>query len=157
MIVIVLFSIPLSAQTKIDPPASNETDTLKFVMQKSATGAMIRSAIIPGWGQFYNESYWKIPVIWGFLGYFAYEAVDFNNQYHDYASLAEKETNIAIKERYVRNKNICRDNRDSFYVYMALTYLINLVDSYVDAHLFDFDVSETNNTKNYSLKLKIGL
>ena len=30
--------------------------------------AMLRSAIIPGWGQWYNKKYWKIPIIYGALG-----------------------------------------------------------------------------------------
>lgn len=157
MFVIVLFSFPLSAQTKIDSTASNKPDTLKFIMQKSATGAMIKSALIPGWGQLYNESYWKIPVVWGFFGYFLYEAVHWNNLYKDYQSQADKTEAGYWKDMYVKNRNISRDNRDTFFVYMGLTYLINIVDAYVDAHLFDFDVSETNNKMNYSLKLKIGL
>ena len=27
-----------------------------------------RSAIVPGWGQYYNQKYWKIPIIWGAIG-----------------------------------------------------------------------------------------
>src|SRR5665213_7413 len=30
--------------------------------------ALFRSAILPGWGQFYNKKYWKIPIIYGALG-----------------------------------------------------------------------------------------
>ena len=30
--------------------------------------AALRSAIIPGWGQWYNKKYWKIPIIYGALG-----------------------------------------------------------------------------------------
>jgi hypothetical protein len=159
LFVIVLFSFPLAAQTKIDSTASNKPDTTKFVMQKSATGAMIRSALIPGWGQLYNQSYWKIPVVWGFFGYFAYVAIYYNNQYKDYTTLTDKAVaeNWANKDNYKKVRDQYRDLRDSFFVYMGLTYLVNIVDAYVDAHLFDFDVSETNNKKNYSLKLKIGL
>lgn len=157
LIVFVLFSFSLQAQTKIDSTTSNKPDTLKFVMQKSATGAMLRSAVLPGWGQLYNGSYWKIPVIWGFFGYFMYEALHWNNLYKDYASLADNTTDAYWRPAYIKARDTSRDNRDSFFVYMAITYLVNIVDSYVDAHLFDFDVSETTNKKNYSLRIKIGL
>ncbi|MEO8824142.1 MAG: DUF5683 domain-containing protein, partial [Ginsengibacter sp.] len=30
--------------------------------------AALRSAIIPGWGQWYNKKYWKIPIVYGALG-----------------------------------------------------------------------------------------
>lgn len=30
--------------------------------------ASLRSAILPGWGQIYNRSYWKLPIIYGALG-----------------------------------------------------------------------------------------
>lgn len=150
-IIIVLFALPSAGQTKTDSIASNKTDTVLFVMQKSPTGAMLKSALIPGWGQLYNESYWKIPVVWGFLGYFAYKTLDYNKVYLDYKDLADKDP------RYNATRDRARDNRDVFIVYMALTYLLNIVDAYVDAHLFDFDVSETNKTTNYSIKLKIGL
>lgn len=34
--------------------------------------ASLRSAILPGWGQIYNRSYWKLPIIYGALGTTAY-------------------------------------------------------------------------------------
>ena len=34
--------------------------------------AVIRSLIIPGWGQAYNHHYWKIPLIYGALGSLGY-------------------------------------------------------------------------------------
>jgi len=153
LIVIVLISLPLRAQTKIDSTASNKQDTVKFVMQKSATGAMLRSMVLPGWGQFYNESYWKVPVVWGFFGYFIYKAIDYQNT----VNLWQDKYNANPINDYKNVLNQAKDNRDIYWVYAALTYFINIVDAYVDAHLFDFDVSETNKTMNYSIKLKIGL
>jgi hypothetical protein len=127
-----------------------QTDTV-FVMQKSPWGAVLRSAIIPGFGQFYNESYWKIPVIWGFTGWFVYNWIDTDKKYEDNKNLfLETDQNI-----YKLRRDFYRDQRDNFAIYMALTYLLNLIDAYVDAHLFDFTVSEDYLTRTPQLNIKV--
>ena len=116
-----------------------------FKMTRSPGKAMLYSAVLPGAGQFYNESYWKIPIIWGIGGYFVYEIVKNNNNYIDYRDLyANSQTpeNPNGDLRYKNLREFYRDQRDQFYLYAGLVYLINLVDAYVDAHLFDFDVSD---------------
>jgi hypothetical protein len=133
---------------------SNETtsDTV-FVMSKSPWGAVARSAVIPGWGQFYNESYWKIPVIWGTAAWFVYNWVDNNNLYNDYKSLYQS----SESEYYRRLRNFYRDQRDKFTIYLGLLYLLNLVDAYVDAHLFDFNVNENVGRNDFQINLRIKL
>ena len=107
-------------------------------MQKSPWGAVGRSLLIPGWGQFYNEDYWHIPVIWGFLGWFGYQWVQNNKEYQDNKDLFIQTEN----ELYRLRRDFYRDQRDNFTIYFVLTYLLNLVDAYVGAHLFDFSVEE---------------
>ncbi len=117
----------------------------KFTMTRSPSKAMLYSALLPGAGQFYNESYWKIPIIWGVGGYFVYEIINNNNKYIDYRDLyanSQTEANPNGDLRYKNLREFYRDQRDQFYLYAGLVYLINLVDAYVDAHLFDFDVSD---------------
>ncbi len=132
-------------------------DTNKFVMQKSPWGAVLRSAIIPGYGQFYNESYWKIPVIWSVLGYLSYQWNSANISYRQYRDLYElsitpdKKSNL----KYLEWREFYKDQRDFFAVFIGITYFLNLVDAYVDAHLFDFDVSE--NTDIHSIQLSVRL
>jgi hypothetical protein len=109
-----------------------------FVMQKSPWGAVARSAIIPGLGQFYNESYWKIPVIWGVGALFISGWVYNNNLYKDYKNLFIETGN----NNYLSYRDFYRDQRDNFTIYLVLLYILNLVDAYVDAHLYDFNVEE---------------
>ncbi|MFA5010314.1 MAG: DUF5683 domain-containing protein [Ignavibacteria bacterium] len=148
----------------------NDTITKKdtaftFKMTRSPGRAMLYSAVIPGAGQFYNESYWKIPIIWGIGGYFVYEIIKNNNNYIDYRDLyANSQTpeNPNGDLRYKNLREFYRDQRDQFYLYAGLVYLINLVDAYVDAHLFDFDVSDKIQVQglkgsNSLMNLKINL
>ena len=128
----------IHAQTELDTLSGVQLSDTSFVMQKSPWGAVLRSALIPGFGQVYNESYWKAPVIWGFIGYFTYGWISNNDLYKKYrdrysSSLANSD--LSLREFY-------KDSRDLYTIYMLLTYFLNLIDAYVDAHMFDFSVEE---------------
>ncbi|HMN24446.1 MAG: hypothetical protein IT276_02430 [Ignavibacteriaceae bacterium] len=137
-----------------DTTAIQDTTTISsdvFVMQKSPWGAVARSAIIPGLGQIYNESYWKAPVVWGIMGWFVYAWIDNNNKYIDYKNLYIQ----TGTSKYIDYRDFYRDQRDEFAIYIALTYFLNLVDAYVDAHLFDFSVGENYLTKTKMLNIRV--
>jgi hypothetical protein len=114
------------------------------VIKKSPGGAALRSAIIPGLGQFYNESYWKIPIIFGVGAFLIYEYNQFDKKYKEYSSLYDQSvngTNFWQSDYYLAWREFERDNRDSFIWYFALLYIVNVLDAYIDAHLFDFNVN----------------
>jgi hypothetical protein len=122
-----------------------------FVMEKSPWGAVARSAIMPGWGQIYNESYWKAPVVWGVMGWFVYAWIDNNKNYIDNKNLyAQTGTSL-----YLNYRDFYHDQRDEFAIYFMLTYFLNLVDAYVDAHLFDFSIGENHmsGTKTFNIRV----
>jgi hypothetical protein len=112
---------------------------------KSPWGAVARSAIIPGWGQYYTEQYWKIPLIVGVSGFLIYGIVSENKQFQQYADdyeasiTPENPSGDLTLKSY---REYYRDRRDTYAVWMLVTYLIQLADAYVDAHLYDFDVSD---------------
>jgi hypothetical protein len=126
----------------------NKPPVKTFRMRKNPWVAVGLSAVLPGAGQYYNKSYWKIPVIAAFGGYFGYiivknnnDFIDFRDRYAASQTAQNPEGDLTLKAQ----REFYRDERDRFYLYGALLYLINLIDAYVDAHLYDFDVSETVN------------
>jgi len=121
-------------QTEENPPPSDSG----FVMQKSPWGAVLRSAIIPGLGQFYTESYWKIPIIWGAGALLISGWVYNNNLYKDNKDLFIN-TGQSI---YQYRRDFYRNQRDNFTIYLVVLYILNLVDAYVDAQMYDFTVEE---------------
>jgi hypothetical protein len=134
---------------------SQEVDSL-IIEKKSPWGAVIRSAVLPGLGQYYNKSYWKIPVVWGFLGWFGYNWWQNDKQYKDYRNLYEQSLmNGNENILYKRVREFYRDQRDLFAIYFGLTYFLNLVDAYVDAHLFNFDLLTKNNEIQLAVKIKL--
>jgi hypothetical protein len=120
------------------------SDTLRHILypKKSPGMAMLFSAILPGAGQFYNHSYWKVPIVLGFGLYFVSSWLDNNRRYEDYA---EKYRLSVVANTYgdpviLNVREFYKSQRDSFTWYFFLLYLINIADAYVDASLYDFNV-----------------
>jgi hypothetical protein len=133
----VLFFVSTSSNGQEQTEENSPSDTV-FVMQKSPWGAVLRSAVLPGFGQFYNESYWKIPVIWGAGALLISGWVYNNNLYKD-----NKDLFISTGQSlYQYRRDFYRNQRDNFTIYLAVLYILNMLDAYVDAHLYDFTVEE---------------
>ena len=129
-------------------------------------------AVIPGAGQIYNRSYWKLPIVYGgFMGCI-YAITWTNNQYIGYkdayrdiyydmqngtlSDSPDKSYNAILPEGYTIEtmggastyqgrlkewQNTARRNRDLSILVSIAVYALSLVDAYVDAQLFDFDIS----------------
>jgi hypothetical protein len=112
---------------------------------KSTTTALILSAILPGAGQFYNESYWKVPVFLGLGTYFAYEFFYALNKYNEFSNLYDLSAQASSggNERFRTLRDFYRQERDRFGWYFLILYIANLVDAYVDATLSDFKIDDT--------------
>jgi hypothetical protein len=125
----------------VNAQVSDDSLSAPYLQTKSTLLAMGLSAVFPGAGQIYNESYWKTPIIIGLGGWFVYEWIQNNKLYRDYrdqynASITPTATSgdsrlLTIREFY-------RDQRDSFAWYLGLLYAVNILDAYVDASLYDF-------------------
>jgi hypothetical protein len=125
------------------------TDTLRHAAlpRKSPAVAMLCSAVVPGAGQFYNQSYWKVPVVLGLGLYFASTWLDQNRRTRDFrekyaASLLPDASayDVANSGNYKNEREFYKEQRDTFAWYFVILYLVNIADAYVDASLFDFDV-----------------
>ena len=137
-----------------------QKDTAQKKKEFDPHKATIRSAIIPGWGQAYNKKYWKIPIIYGGLGFTGYIFVNNIKIYKEYkfaySARIKAEPPTLDSTDYdqldniykVLSPNSIRSARDEFrrYVdYSALIFIVlwglNVVDAAVDAHLKNFDIS----------------
>ena len=126
---------------------------------KSPVKASIYSAILPGSGQFYNEKYWKIPVLYAAMATALYVANWNRIEYLSYRKAYQYRTDsdentideyagIYTEGNLITIKNDHRKNRDLGYIIMVGIYLLNIVDASVDAHLFNFNVND-----NLSLRI----
>jgi len=120
-------------------------DTLASRGTHSPGLAMLFSAILPGAGQLYNRSYWKVPVVLGLGVYFASTWLDQNRRTGDYrqkyaASLLPGAPDANLSSQYLSEREFYKEQRDTFAWYFVILYLVNIADAYVDASLYDFDV-----------------
>ncbi len=131
--------------------------------------ATIYSAVLPGLGQVYNKKYWKVPLIYigfGTIGYFInwnndnYQLfktgyrhlVDTNPETQDYLKIeAVRRNNYNLdnptefnnlKTALSKQQDYYRRNRDLLIISFVGFYGLNIIDASVDAHLFDFDISD---------------
>jgi hypothetical protein len=98
--------------------------------------AVVLALALPGAGQAYNGKYWKMPIVYGALGgtgYLIYYNIDVYRQYID---LYDTDPNTF--ERYVKN---ARRNVELSMITLVAVYALQVVDAYVDANLYYWDVS----------------
>ena len=127
------------------------------------------AVVVPGLGQIYNRSYWKLPIVYGAFMGCAY-AISWNgNLYEDYTTayrdiLLDTElstdptrsynailpqgytiADMGGRSQYTSTLNSrqtrYRRYRDISIAATALVYILTIIDAYVDAQLFDFDIS----------------
>jgi hypothetical protein len=118
-------------------------DTGAYHPTKKPWLAVGLSAAVPGLGQLYNQNYWKTPIIWGLGGYYIYEWISLNNKYKDFRDQYSASLSPLLPSgnaQLQRVRDFYHDERDKFAWYMGALYFLNLVDAYVSANLYDFNV-----------------
>jgi hypothetical protein len=115
--------------------------------------ATILSVVIPGAGQIYNRKWWKTPIIYAGLGTTIYLASLNQSEYRRYSNAFDQRRDLNNTEpdefegrlterQLISNMRLHQSNRDLSLVFMVLLYGLNIIDANVDAHLFDFDISD---------------
>ena len=132
----------------------NDTIEANELKAHSPTKAAIYSAVLPGLGQGYNRKYWKIPIIYAGFGVITYFIISNTREYKNYkdaynyvASGDTTGTNNELVGTYnesqlLDGKNYYRRNMELSYIIGGLWYILNIIDASVDAHFFDYDISE---------------
>ncbi len=132
-------------------------DTFHFQMTKKPMLALGLSAILPGAGQIYTGEWYLAPVFLGAIGGCLYGAILQNERYHytkDSVKHQLDRGDTYNAGRYTAVMEFYRDDRDKWYIYAALSYIANILEAYISAHLYDFDVSDPGPRPYLSAPLK---
>lgn len=144
----------------------NDNDSIQTVpWRPDPSKAVWLGAIVPGLGQIYNRKYWKLPIIYGgFIG--CIYAITWNNRmYQDYKMAyrdiidTDESTNsfmdilpkgytIEMMGGTENYANLLRSRQQRYHRFRDLSivatvalYALTLVDAFVDAQLYEFDIS----------------
>ena len=116
--------------------------------------AAFYSAILPGLGQAYNGSYWKIPIAYGGLATGIYFYLENDKQYDRYRDAYKDRLAGRIDEFTVngqqrisndglrRAQEFYQKNKEISLLVTVGVYILNIVDANVEAHLRQFNVDE---------------
>ena len=158
-----------------DTTTSSDADYKYYIdMTKlpDARKAVWLGVILPGAGQFYNRSYWKLPIVYGAFMGCGYAISQMQNRYSGYKTAyldlyndvqagtvtedASKTYIAVLPDGYTlarvggestwmntlkNQQNIYRRYRDYSILATVIVYALSLIDAYVDAQLFDYDIS----------------
>lgn len=140
-------------------------DSTRLALEHLTRSAVRKSAIIPGWGQIQNGRWWKTPIILGgFVGIgMSYEFAQRNYKVYlkEAQFRSENPTSGVFEneelarfspESIIAAKDFYRRNRDLSVLMGIGFYAIQLIDAYVDAKFFRYDISD-----DFSLKFKPSL
>ncbi len=159
LFLLLVITVPVNARETVKDTISTQKKV------HSPHKATIYSLILPGLGQAYNKKYWKIPLIYIGFGAIGY-SINWNNGYYQifqkaYKDLTDSDDNTTsyeelfnpgdlnnptrysqVKDQLSRGADYYRRNRDLLIISAFGFYALNIIDASVDAHLFDFDVSD---------------
>jgi len=152
-------NITATHPVKTDSAAKKQDSIIQH--RHTPKGAAIRSAILPGWGQIYNNKWWKLPIVYAAVGIPIGLYVD-NKKFYDQTKYAIAVSNSGTTnpdslnkvdsrlrplvdshdtQTLINTRNQVRKYMDYSILFTLVFWGVNVIDATVDAHLRYFDVS----------------
>ena len=112
----------------------------------SPARAAFYSAILPGLGQAYNKSYWKIPIVYLAIGIPTYLYVVNDKELDRYRTDGNPRLST---DALRRAQDTYRRNKEMAMLFAIGFYALNIIEANVDAHLKQFNVNENLSLEPY--------
>ncbi len=116
--------------------------------------AAFYSAIIPGLGQAYLGKAWKIPIVYAAIGTSFYYYNLQNKQMSEYRTAYKQRLNGIFNDRFLEKEipitteqlligiDFHKNYRDMAMLFLAASYMLNILEANVSAHLLQFNVND---------------
>ena len=125
----------------------------------SPAKAAFYSAVLPGLGQIYNKSYWKVPLVYAGIGIPIYFYIQNSKEYDRYMTASKRRQQGYTDDEFfyggasadqprVNNDGLrqgiqfYRRNKELSIIVTIGLYALNIIEANVDAHLKQFNVDE---------------
>lgn len=120
-------------------PVSDSTDREKLLSQKPMFG-LLKSMVLPGWGQFGNQRYIKAAVYFGLETWMVLGAVHYGGQASSFRRLFDDTPidNNSLRNDYYDLYTDRKDERNKMTWFAIIIAFVSMFDAYVDAHLSGF-------------------
>jgi len=128
----------------------------------SPAKAAFYSAVIPGLGQIYNKSYWKVPLVYAAIGTPIYFYIRNSKEYDRYlTAYKRRQQGYTDDEFYLNGQPLLstdglrrgiqfyRRNKELSILIGIGMYALNVIEANVDAHLKQFNVDERLSLEPY--------
>lgn len=128
-------------------------DTVSILKRQSPKKAALLSTAFPGLGQIYNKKYWKLPIVYGglaglgtWVGFNTKNLRGYTNAYKlqldDDPNTIGSYKGLSDVSRLKIKRDEVKRNLDLSIILTSVFYALNIVDATVDAHLFDYSITE---------------
>ena len=128
----------------------------------SPAKAAFYSAVIPGLGQIYNKSYWKVPLVYVAIGTPIYFYIRNSKEYDRYLTAYKRRQQGYTDDEFYLNEQpllstdglrrgiqFYRRNKELSILIGIGMYALNVIEANVDAHLKQFNVDERLSLEPY--------
>ncbi len=109
---------------------------------KNPTRAMVYSALIPGGGQFYNESYYKSAGFFSVEALLAGAALYHDSKADNYKDKLASTSDPLLQQEYRSLRQDHRDLRKRYFWLLGIVTVGSMLDAYVEAKLDDFEAEK---------------
>ena len=153
-------SAPVLKESEV-PADSLKKEIDQKIWVPNPTKATWLALVIPGGGQIYNRTYWKLPIFYGGFAGCAYALTWNSKMYKDYSTAYKDAMNGNMQSSSITDllppgykisetqlKELLRKRKDTYRRYRDLSifafigvYLLSVIDAYVDAELSNFDIT----------------
>tara|TARA_B100000003_G_C10897158_1_gene357672 strand:+ start:681 stop:1235 length:555 start_codon:yes stop_codon:yes gene_type:complete len=162
-------------------PEKKISERKKLLIQDPLTPskAAFYSAVLPGLGQVYIGKSWKVPLVYGAIGASVYGYVYNQKEMNRYRTAYKRrlagfqddefKTLIPDNSKLIEGMKFHKSYRDMSFLFILGTYMLNILDANVSAHLMQFNVKDNlslkphfesdflTNESNYGVKVLVKL